>query len=344
MTWWLYPVYIVSLIIIVFLSLKLADYVDLLDKKTKISGAFIGGVLLAAVTSLPELFTAIASVTFVNNPSLVIGDILGSDIFDLIVLLLYTVFFFRTYRNSTQSKYNFIHLFALIVFYGLTAYAIFAPKEMQIMIGHVNLVSIVILAGYIALLIFQPKSENVEKEEANTKLSLKQIIVLFTVCSLLLIGASICIAILSDKMINEISWLNGTVGGAILLGVATSLPEVISTWSLFKKKNFDAAFSNMIGSCTFNFSILTIANLLSWRNATIGSETFIATERGIFWSSQSAKYLTIFGLAVIIITLLIMFIGNFTKLNKKKPKLSFAINLMLVSAATACYILSLVLK
>ena len=51
---------------ILFLSVKLSEYVDLLDKSTKVSGAFIGGVLLAAVTSLPELFTSISAVLFIG--------------------------------------------------------------------------------------------------------------------------------------------------------------------------------------------------------------------------------------------------------------------------------------
>ena len=52
---------------LVFLSDKLGNYIDLLDKKTKISGAFLGGVLLAAVTSLPELFTSISATLFVHE-------------------------------------------------------------------------------------------------------------------------------------------------------------------------------------------------------------------------------------------------------------------------------------
>ena len=52
MTWWLYPTYVVVLVVRVYLSRKLGDFVDLLDKKTKISGAFLGGVRLAGVTSL----------------------------------------------------------------------------------------------------------------------------------------------------------------------------------------------------------------------------------------------------------------------------------------------------
>ena len=48
--WWIYPVYVLDLVLMIFLSIELGNLVDMLDKKTKISGAFIGGVLLAAVT------------------------------------------------------------------------------------------------------------------------------------------------------------------------------------------------------------------------------------------------------------------------------------------------------
>ena len=53
----LYLEYIVLAALVVFLSVRLSYYVDCLDKKTSLSGAFIGGVMLAAVTSLPELFS-----------------------------------------------------------------------------------------------------------------------------------------------------------------------------------------------------------------------------------------------------------------------------------------------
>jgi len=70
---------------LVYFSIKCADYVDLLDKKTSLSGAFIGGVILAAVTSLPELVTSISSIYAVNNPGLIIGNVLGSNIFNLCI-------------------------------------------------------------------------------------------------------------------------------------------------------------------------------------------------------------------------------------------------------------------
>ena len=59
--------YFLSAAALVYFSMKCADYVDLLDKKTNMSGAFIGGVILAAITSLPELVTSITAITVVDT-------------------------------------------------------------------------------------------------------------------------------------------------------------------------------------------------------------------------------------------------------------------------------------
>ena len=62
--------------------------------------------------------------------------------------------------------------------------------------------------------------------------------------------------------------IDGTFGGSLFLGVATSLPEVTATIALCKKKNFDAAYGDIIGSCTFNIIILALADAMSFKTPT----------------------------------------------------------------------------
>ena len=78
----IYLAYLLLAALTVFLSVKLSYYVDCLDQKTNLSGAFIGGVLLAAVTSLPELFTSLTAVLALDQPNLVQGNVLGSNVFN----------------------------------------------------------------------------------------------------------------------------------------------------------------------------------------------------------------------------------------------------------------------
>ena len=69
----------------VFLSIKLSYYVDYLSKHSKVSGAFLAGIVLAGVTSLPECVTCFSAI-FVDNNLLAVGDILGSNIFNIFMI------------------------------------------------------------------------------------------------------------------------------------------------------------------------------------------------------------------------------------------------------------------
>ena len=136
--WWIYPVYVLDLVLMIFLSIELGNLVDMLDKKTKISGAFIGGVLLAAVTSLPELFTAFSSIFLVHNASFVVGDILGSIIFDLVVLTLETFIWVKHFGDAKFQKWHVCDGLFCLGMYLLAACAFFAPKQWQVMLGDIN--------------------------------------------------------------------------------------------------------------------------------------------------------------------------------------------------------------
>ena len=271
----IYALYVVLLVAVVYLSMKLGDFVDLLDKKTNVSGAFIGGVLLAAVTSLPELFTSGSAVLLVGENDLVIGNIFGSNIFNMIVIAIGIIVFFKGFKHGNLSKWHLVLLAVTLVFYGLSSFAIFFPEISPVLtfyipgldknIGFFNLVSLIMLLGYIILIIKQPKTKEEdedEKEEVDSKLTVKQIIALFALCAVLLIGVSIAITYVTDIVAEKIG-LGKTVAGAILLGVATSLPELVSCLTLMRKQNFDAAFGDITGSNLFNFTILTISDLLA---------------------------------------------------------------------------------
>ena len=100
----IYALYLVLAVLVVFLSVRLSHYVDCLDKKTNLSGAFIGGVMLAAVTSLPELFTSLTAVLALDQPNLVQGNVLGSNIFNLCVIAGILLFASKKYQNAVLAK------------------------------------------------------------------------------------------------------------------------------------------------------------------------------------------------------------------------------------------------
>ena len=337
--WWIYPVYFLDLVAMVVLSMMLGNLVDMLDKKTKISGAFIGGVLLAAVTSLPELFTAFSSIFLVHNASFVVGDILGSIIFDLVVLAIETFIWVKHFHEAKFQRWHVFNGIFCLAMYGCAAYAFFAPANWQLMLGDINVVSIIIFALYIITLLIQPKTSDEEEEEEKEvpSWSLMKIWVLFAISSVLLIGTSIALTYLTAAIQNEIPALSGSVAGALLLGIGTSIPEIISTAQLFRKKNYDAGFGNMIGSCTFDFAILAVADFASWHQMAEGLSN--VAERGIYIVEPDAIQFEIAGIAVCAAVILFCLLRSCTKLFIEKKVLGYVLTGILAVGCTAAYVL-----
>lgn len=293
---WAYPVsllsYLVVAAIVVFLSIKLSDFVDLLDKKTNLSGALLGSILLAAVTSLPELFTSITATVLIHDNSLVLGNILGSDVFNITLFAIVYLFFFKKLATSGVKKYHLITLAFVGVFYAITTVASFVFDFRGILWGWFNPMSIAIVIVYAICVWKTPKIEEPDDDvEDTSKLTVKQIVILFIVFAILLIGASIGITYLTDWVVNVYGF-GSTFGGALFLGVATSLPEMTSTINLCKKKNFNAAYGNILGSCTFNFIILAFADALSFN-----------TKTTLYHIDQSSFFLIIFGVFSLLLAL-----------------------------------------
>ena len=73
-------------IVIVLAGVRLARYGDVLGEKTGLGRSWIGVVLIAATTSLPELFTGFGATALAALPDIALGDVLGSCMFNLLIL------------------------------------------------------------------------------------------------------------------------------------------------------------------------------------------------------------------------------------------------------------------
>ena len=327
--WWVL-IYAVLASLVVFLSIKLSNYVDLLDKKTKVSGALLGGILLAGVTSLPELFTSLTGTLIVGDNKLVLGNIMGSDFFDIMIFGVVYFLFFKKFTQGKVGKQHYLTCFftALMLIVVTIAGFVFDRNE-WLLFGWFNPMSLIIIAIYVLSVIFTPKTEEKEdKEEADTNLTVKQIWILLSIFSFVLIGASISVTIVTEKIVEGFS-IGNTFGGSLFLGVATSLPEVTATISLCKKKNFDAAYGDILGSCVFNIIILGIADVVSFNAGplyNINNESFMLLIG------------TAFCLALTFISILFIRSKNF-KNNGKSRIILYSIATLLISS----YIVYLVL-
>lgn len=257
----IYLLYLLVAAGVVWLSVKASDYVDLLDKKTSLSGAFIGGIMLSAVTSLPELFTSISATVLIGEPGLCLGNILGSDLFNITALSVIILIFTRSFRNAAISGSHRVVTLLVIACYLLTVFNWNGWFDINILTISLTSVGIVLLYILSVRYLAADNGESAEGEEDKNPLTVSQIVVRFVLVSIGIIVLSVIITYITDNISDRLGLGEG-LAGALFLGVATSLPELASTIALFRIGNFDIAFGNIVGSNIFNFIIMAVVDIL----------------------------------------------------------------------------------
>lgn len=295
--WLIYIGYVAMVAVIVLLSMKLGKYVDIIDAKSNISGAFIGGVMLAAVTSLPELFTSLSAIWIVHENSMIIGNILGSDLVNIAFFGAILLVFGRGVKKAKFTKFYYVGCAVGCAMYALVTLGLYLADYMQF--TWYSIVSPLIFVLYIVYIKMTPKTAESESGGKDEGLTLKQAIVRFIICAVVLIGASICMTYLTD-MVADMLNLGKTFAGALFLGVATSLPELISSITLCHRNNYNAAAGNIVGSNVFNFCILFVADVFS----------FAPGRSGVYVLDGDSQWLLIFGVIATLSMLGMMMIKN----------------------------------
>lgn len=258
----IFVLYALLAMCVIFFSARLGYYVDLLDQKTTMASAFIGGVMLAAVTSLPELMTSIASVVMVGKPALVIGNILGSNLFNVAVLGTVFLLYFPKLRKARITNSHLTT--ATCVCAAFILFLLSLVFETSGFFYGISLLSICILALYFWSVHQMSGDEDTASGSGDTSpLTLWQVILRFLGYSILLLIASVILTYASDY-IGETLGMGTTLAGALLLGIVTSLPELISCFVLAKIGNFNAMTGNIVGSNMFNFAILAVVDFIYW--------------------------------------------------------------------------------
>lgn len=279
----------------VFLSFKLSYYADLLNKTTNISGVFIGGILLAGITSLPELVTCLSSI-FLNNPYLAIGDILGSNFFNIAMMCFFDILFIKTmFYNYTKNRYYLIYV--LLILNYLIMY-LFMGGTFNLEIFNIGLPSFIIIITYIFYL-KNAKEEETKKEVKTTK---EHVLLKFFLVGLFMVIVSILLTLVVNLIAGKNPNVASSFIGAILLGITTSMPEVITFIALIKMKSFDLALSDIIGSNLFNLLILAIGDI------------FLKNKEIYYFVDKESMFLLIFGFILTILS----FYQNNRKVVKNK--------------------------
>ena len=252
--------FMLSAAALVYTAIKLAEYGDVIAVRTRLSGMFIGTLLIAGATSLPELLSAINAIRH-GVPDLAAGSMFGSSMFNMFVLALLDLIYqnARILRRVAMSHALTASLGNLLA--GIAVFAILA--NMNGKIGWVGLDSVAIMlvyAGGIRLLQGNrppaPAEEDMIDEGVPT---LRRAAAGFALAVLVLLFVT-PVLVRSAAQIAERTGISSGFIGITLLAMVTSLPELVTTIAAARLGAYDLAVGNLFGSNIFNMFALGLTD------------------------------------------------------------------------------------
>lgn len=259
MTW---LTFIVSSIILVGAAIKLAQYGDVIAVRTRLGGMFIGVLLLAGATSLPEMLTMINSFR-VDAPGLAAGNMFGSNMFNMFLLAVLDLLNqqARILRRVAMTHALTAALGSAMI--GLSIFFILGDVDLRL--GWMGFDSLTLILVYVAGIRLiqsngQASSTTVELPQAGPAMPLWRALLGFLAATAVLVFITPYL-VRSSNEIAEITGLGAGLVGTTLLAMVTSLPETVAVVAASRIGAYDMAVGNLFGSNVFNMFALGVADV-----------------------------------------------------------------------------------
>ena len=287
--------------VILVASHFLARSADVVAEKTGLGRSFVGVMMLATATSLPEVGTGVSAIVLVDAPDLAAGDAFGSNLFNLMIIGLADLY----WRNGpvlTAVKATSAVVAALGA--GMIALAIAG-----IYIHHatsfastwqISPVSVLLIAGFfVAMLLIYRHEKSTEsaedaEEEAETNYgdtSLRRAFGTYAIAATAVVAAAVWLAVTGEHIAEEMGW-EASFMGTQFLALSTSLPEMATAYAALRLNAPTLAISNVLGSNVFNMGFVLFVDDLVY-------------PRGAIWADVSQVHM-LSGLIAILMTVIVI--------------------------------------
>lgn len=316
--------------VIVYAGTRLSKYGDIIAEKTGLGGTWIGVVLLASVTSLPELVTGISSVTYAGVPDIAIGNVIGACVFNMLILAILDAIYRPMPVLSKALQGNILSAGFGILLLSMVAVSLSLGHRI-FPLGWVGLYSPLFVFIYFVAMklvyLYERKQVSVFIKEMAVELkyediSVKTAILKFSINAVLVIIAAVFLPKVGEG-IAESTGLGQTFVGSIFIAIVTTIPEVVVSIAAVRIGAIDLAMGNLFGSNIFNIFILAIDDfffikgpILSLVNQNHIISTLFAiamTSTAIIGLTYRAEKRTLF-LALDSIVIMLLYIANLLSL------------------------------
>ena len=230
-----------------------------LSNRLGVSALLVSLTVVAFGTSAPELIVAIKA-TLSGSPGLAMGNVVGSNIANILLVLGLPTLIMGLKNNITDTKRSFGFMIAasvLFIMFGMS--------------GSFSWLYGVVLISLLACFLFDTFRQNSKKALNGESLKFQQRIPhsWWTIIFFLTLGV-IGLPLGADLLVTNASALakgygvSDAVVGLTLVAIGTSLPELATTFVAFVRKKAEVVLGNLIGSNIFNLlAIIGITSLIS---------------------------------------------------------------------------------
>lgn len=254
-------IFLVAALAIVLASTALVRDADVIADRTGLGHVWIGALLLAAVTSLPELVTGSAAVLR-DAPELGTGSLFGSNMANMAILGLLGLAYARHRVIQQEAPGMALTAIMAIVVTGLAS--LFIALRLEIDVGWLSIGTLALVAALLAYaLLIRGHQETTARPDATPVTtvaraegpSLGIAAGRFTAAALVVLAVGPFL-VSSAEEIAELMGVSETFFGVLGLAAATSLPELATAAAALRIGATNLAVGNLYGSNVANMAIL----------------------------------------------------------------------------------------
>lgn len=264
-------VFFVAATFVVRAGTGLAAAGDRIAERSGLGRLFVGTLLLAFATSLPELATDITAAA-TGAPDLAVADLFGSSMANMAILAILDL----RYRGRVWPAVELGHARVAAVAMGLTALAALGMHTpSSVAIGWVGVTPVLVFALYIAAVAWFRRTPGIDRAapapehplqrptgwvDDSPELPMRRVVGRFAAAAAVILIAA-PVTTISAERIAELTGIAQTSVGVIALAATTSLPELAASLAALRIGAHDLAVGNLFGSNAANMAVLVFADI-----------------------------------------------------------------------------------
>ena len=272
--------FILAAVVVVLAATKLVVAGDVIASRTGWGQVWVGSLLVAAATSLPELVTEVSAVR-IGAPALAAGTTLGSNMLNMGILALAVALLGeRGFYEKLQPQQSSVAAFAITMTGLATLLAALRPQANWL---GVTPAAVTIIVAYLvgSRVLFRFATSVPDPQAAVASRSLRWGWVVFGLSAGAIFAAAPFLA-LSAQRLAQLTGLEESFIGVLAVAFVTSLPELVTTITAVRMGARDLAVSGIHGSNAVNVAILAVADLFYTEGSLFGALDRIHVTAGLF--------------------------------------------------------------